>query len=129
MTPGYGRWSIKGHWHGAHRVAYKFVYGEIGKKLFVCHSCDNRKCVRPDHLFEGTAAANVADMWAKGRGVANGIPQPGESNPQAKLTESEVILIRRLVEFGIPQSVIAKASGVSSCTVSDIILRKRWNNV
>lgn len=40
--------------------------------LYACHRCDNPACVRPDHLFLGTARDNVADMWAKGRAVVRG---------------------------------------------------------
>jgi hypothetical protein len=52
----------------AHRYAYELVNGPIGSSdLFACHKCDNPPCVRPDHIFIGTAADNHADMVAKGR--------------------------------------------------------------
>lgn len=51
----------------AHRVAYELVFGVLLDGEKVCHHCDNPKCVRPDHLFAATQAANARDMSLKGR--------------------------------------------------------------
>jgi hypothetical protein len=64
LTPnGYGRLAHE----GAHRVAYRLTYGDFDQGLFVCHRCDNPKCVRPDHLFLGTQFDNMRDCSTKGR--------------------------------------------------------------
>lgn len=52
----------------AHRIAWELTRGPIPSKLFVCHHCDNPACVRPDHLFLGTAKDNAQDRENKGRG-------------------------------------------------------------
>lgn len=60
---GYGRFDAD----RAHRVAYELVVGPIPPGLFVCHHCDVPRCVRPDHLFVGTAKDNAQDRDRKGR--------------------------------------------------------------
>lgn len=125
-STGYGRFSQKAKWVNAHRFAFEWLHGPLPKSVYVCHKCDVRHCVRPDHLFAGTAADNNRDMWEKGRGVANGMPLPGESNPQAVLTENDVRLIRKLVAADCPQKAVAAAFGVSPSAVSDIVRGRRW---
>ena len=71
-TDGYGSVYIndgtkKGAQALAHRVVYEGLVGPIPEGMYLCHHCDNPKCVRPDHIFVGTDADNKADMIAKGR--------------------------------------------------------------
>lgn len=67
LTGGYGRLRVDGKATKAHRRAYELAVGPIPAGLFVLHRCDNPICVRPDHLWLGTAADNNADMMRKGR--------------------------------------------------------------
>ena len=50
-----------------HRFSWFLIHGEIPKGMLICHHCDNRPCVRPDHLFLGTAKDNAMDAIKKGR--------------------------------------------------------------
>lgn len=65
---GYGFLRYKGKATGAHRMAYILYSGkDIPVGMCVCHSCDNRRCVNPEHLFLGSVKDNVQDMINKGR--------------------------------------------------------------
>ena len=79
---GQAQYHYEGENTQAYRVAWIFTYGNIPDGLYVCHHYDNPACVRPDHLFLGTALANSQDRDNKGRGI-----QPtGERNGVSKLT-------------------------------------------
>lgn len=78
----------------APRVSWKIHFGEIPKGMYVCHHCDNRKCVNPAHLFLGSPSDNYRDMANKGRLVST--PSYGEKNGLSKLTWKQVDQIRSI---------------------------------
>lgn len=70
----------------AHRVVWRFEFGEIPEGMFVCHRCDNRKCVNPAHLFIGSHSDNMADMTAKGRAAWKNKKMPHEVRAKISAT-------------------------------------------
>lgn len=64
-----------------HRYAWYLMYGDITDELYVCHHCDVRKCVNPEHLFLGTHADNMRDMSDKGRRTGVGWSKPKKLRP------------------------------------------------
>lgn len=71
---GRGQISAPGGKVRVHRLAWTLCNGEIPGGSSVLHRCDNPRCVNPEHLFLGTQADNIHDMWSKGRAV---MPAPG----------------------------------------------------
>lgn len=88
-------------------------HGPIPERMQVCHHCDNRRCVRPTHLFLGTLADNQLDKAKKER-----VP--------SKLTAAQVRLIRQRMSDGFTNQAIGSEFGVSSTTISHIRTYKRW---
>lgn len=102
----------------AHRVAYEQWVGEIGEGLLLMHSCDDRRCVNPDHLTPGTQLQNMHDMWSKGRGAK------GEKNGNSKLTSFGVRYVFDMIAAGKNYAQIARHLDVSKTTISRIARRE-----
>ena len=122
---GYGAFGLGGRAGGnkrAHRVSYEFHYGPIPDDMLVCHRCDNRICVNPEHLFLGTSADNLADMTTKGRRARVG--HPGASNPSAKLTADDAAAIRSATSLHWRE--LAKRYGVGKTTIYGIRSGRLW---
>lgn len=123
---GYGQVAVDGYPHLTHRRAWEMTHGPIPDGLCVCHHCDVRACVRPEHLFLGTHAENNLDMRTKGRSRT----VRGEEHPNTRLTEADVVGILNLAREGsMTQRAIAHQYGLSYMAVSNIVNRRRWAHV
>lgn len=110
----------------AHRFTWLIHRGPIPDGLMVLHTCDNRPCCNPDHLFLGTHQDNMDDAKAKNRFK----PPLGEAHGQSKLKTKQVLNIIRLVTVeGLSQSAVARRYGVHQCNVSRIVGKKRWAHI
>lgn len=119
---GYGRTRWRGKELVAHRIALSLTDGFWESNLSVCHTCDNRLCCNPAHLWRGTYADNIRDMRTKGR---HNDPR-GEANHKARLTEEQVIAIRQSSER---TAVLARQYGVSHGAISHIRHGLTWRHI
>lgn len=109
----------------AHRLSYTLHCGPIPDGMHVCHRCDVRACVNPDHLFLGTHAENMADREAKGRNR----PPRGERSGNAKMTDAQVREVVARLANGEQQAAIVQEMGVSASTISLIFKGKTWRHI
>ena len=135
ITPnGYGRVHGKGgehRYHYAHRFYYETLIGPVPEGMQVCHICDNRRCVNPEHLFLGTQSDNMQDAVGKGRQKSgwhlNGAGTK-ERHWNCKLTQEQVNEIKsRYVKGKFGYDKLAKLFGVHRTTIYDIIKGRKWN--
>jgi len=107
----------------AHRYSYEIHKGQIDKELYVCHTCDNKFCVNPDHLFLGTHQDNMDDMVVKKRSMIGG------RNNKAVLTECQIVEIRARFNLGMTRRQLRVVYNIGNTTIKDIIARKTWKHL
>ena len=97
-------------------------FGDVPKGKFVCHKCNDARCINPEHLYLGTPQQNQDDRLLAGTDVR------GEKNPAAKLTEKKVRTIRSLYCKG-DGGELSRIYGVTYATIHNIVRRKTWRFV
>jgi hypothetical protein len=134
LTPaGYGQFWVERELIHAHRAGWVLQRGPIPDGLCVLHHCDNRRCVRGDHLFVGSKGDNARDMAAKGRATFQVSPEKTQGERHRhKVTEDDVREMRRLHATGAGSyRQIAKQFGISMMQVRVIVKRRYggWQHV
>lgn len=126
----------------AHRYSWELHNNQpVPAGLNVCHRCDVRACVRPDHLFIGTQGDNIRDALAKGRLA----PQRetfkrlwreewgdrrGSNIHCSKLTDDDVREIKRIYALGeAGYKTLGDQFGISFGSVRDIIKGTSWAHI
>lgn len=121
---GYGRMNVGKKQCLSHRFSWVLYGNNLQTGRVICHRCDNRDCVNPEHLFQGTQSDNLNDMKEKGRSCF------GEKNGMAKLPIRYVKLIRIIHRFGdFKISEIADFFNVSKSCVQSIVSRSKWKHI
>lgn len=111
-TERYGMFWNGTKYEGAHRSSFRIHKGDPGG-AFVCHTCDNGFCVRPDHLWLGDVRANTRDMVAKDRA------------PLTNLTNAAVAELRRRARDGATLSELTSNVGLHYNVVRAAV-RQGW---
>ena len=116
---GYGGFWILGKKQLAHRVAYELANGVISDGACILHSCDNRLCVNPEHLREGTLSDNSIDIISRRRRSTSLTLEPW----------SVLFILWARSELPITQSEIGNVFGVARRTVRDIERGHTWSHL
>ena len=116
---GYGNFRVDDKVLKAHRFSYEYYVGEIDDSLVVCHCCDNRKCVNPNHLRQDTQSSNLIDM------------SYAMTNPSQVLNVDQVKEIKIALKETYRGQVndLADSYNVSQSCISLIKCNKRWSHI
>lgn len=130
QVTGYGALRVNGVKRDAHRYALSLKLGRPVKLgMLACHTCHNRKCCNPNHLYEGTYKNNYDDAVQRGTMIMDRRYRRGDSVPSAVLTNEKVAEIVCRLEGGDAISSIAKDFGVARTTISNIKHGYKWGSV
>lgn len=128
-TTGYGKFGIGDKkTMDAHRFVCVYIHELDMRGYDSCHSCDNRKCVRPEHLSKGTRKSNALECVSRDRHPRVGGHALGERNGAARLKRDQVREIK-LRGKSENLSQIADDFGVSNDCIWDILNGRTWKHV
>jgi len=128
---GYGQFTLNKKNVRAHRLSWFIKYGKWPEPNAL-HKCDVTRCIRPEHLFEGTQQMNISDKMAKGRHRSGGVSgvNRGVSNGSAVLSDAKVRRMRLLYCKGnTSYRKLAIKFGVNNVTARDVVLGNHWKHV
>lgn len=127
LKSGYGRISsrYRGRLLLAHVASWILHSGSSPNELLTLHKCDHPPCVRPSHLFLGTKRDNTMDSIAKGRWA----PQFGSHNGNSKLSEEQILEIRRGYLAGRTNPEMAIQYGVTRHCIWEVVRRMKWTHI
>ena len=113
---GYGQIGVNNRILYVHRIVWEQINGAIPEGMFVCHTCDNPACVRPNHLFLGTPGDNSRDMVLKGRACF-------------KLTKEQAKEALERRQQGEEYKSIGRSYGVTGAAISALVRGKTWKGL
>lgn len=131
LRNGYGAFKIDGKVQQTHRISWKIYNGEIPDGKYICHKCDNRKCVNPHHLFLGSPRDNVLDAISKNRmfDIRRCRRLRGDEHQFSKLNYEKADDIRKLyLSNNWSQRKLAEKFNVHRSTIRAVLSRKTWNH-
>ena len=120
---GYAAMQINKMQRLVHKIMFERCNGEVPDGGILCHTCNVRSCVNPNHLYVGTPASNYHDAVA-----ANRHPH-GDTHGHAKLSEVDVRDMRRLYADGMSLTAIALTFGVTRPTATKACKGASWQHV
>jgi hypothetical protein len=122
---GYPEVHVNGKRYVMSRFVYQEMFGDIPEGLVIRHTCDNRRCINPEHLETGTKADNTRDMMERGRHVSVN----GEKAYFSKLTNDKVLKLRTLYDEGFNYHELSEMFQITYRTAYDVVTRKTWKHI
>lgn len=120
---GYGRATVDKRSRCVHVIACEAVHGPRPPKMEAAHSCNNKRCFNPRHLRWATHTENAQDR------TLHGTQRRGELIPGVKLTEEQVLQIRRAFASGVRPAPLARRYGVSISGICCIVHGRNWKHL